>query len=95
MQYELYEGLHRSKRTKACTNESLSERYKGRQIPEFKVSLGQSKLKPRCADLRDGSHPASLLSVLTKADRSLNSFAMLRQMRLLFPRGQGAKVKKC
>jgi hypothetical protein len=40
-----YEGLHESEGTKACTLwASLSERYKGRQIPEFKVSLGQSKV---------------------------------------------------
>jgi hypothetical protein len=29
-------------------------------------------------DIRMGSRPASLLSVFTKADRSLNSFAMLK-----------------
>ena len=47
------------------------------------------------SDLRAGSHPASLLSLLTKAGRSLNSFAILRKICLLsFPRVQGAKVKK-
>jgi hypothetical protein len=63
MQYELYEGLHGPKRTKAAPLASLSDIkegnlgsgdhrarshpakfivcvYKGRQISEFKVSLG-------------------------------------------------------
>jgi hypothetical protein len=49
-------------------------------------ALGQSKFQFRhggSSDLRAGSHPASLLSVLTKAGRSLNSFAVLRKMCLL------------
>jgi hypothetical protein len=75
----------------------LSERYKGRPIPEFKVSLGQGEFKPRhyrSSDLRAGSHLASLFSVLTKANRSLNSFTMLSKMCLLsFPSSQGVKVK--
>lgn len=42
MQYELYKELHRSKRTEvAAPWASLSERYKGIQISEFKVNLGQ------------------------------------------------------
>ena len=80
MQYELYEGLHRSKRTKACTNESLSERYKGRQIPEFKVSLGQREFRSRPrhgrnGNFRTGSHPAKFI----KSASSLNSFTVLKQ----------------
>jgi hypothetical protein len=44
-----YEGLHESKGAKATAlRASLSERYKGRQIPEFKVNLGHSKVRPRC-----------------------------------------------
>lgn len=36
-----YEGLHKSKETVVATLcASLSERYKGKQIPEFKVSTG-------------------------------------------------------
>ena len=60
------------------------------------MSLRQSEFKHGgTSDLRAGSHPASLLSVLTKAGRSLNSFAILRKICLLsFPRVQGAKVKK-
>jgi hypothetical protein len=49
----------------------LSERYKGRQISEVKVSLGQSKFRSRYdgnGDFRARSQ--SLLSVLTKAGRS-------------------------
>jgi hypothetical protein len=72
MQYELYEGLHRSKRTKACTNESLSERYKGRQIPEFKVSLGQSKLGTGMVGMlisgRDSTQLAYCLCLQRQAD---------------------------
>ena len=46
---------------------------------EFKVSLGQSKGRhrhDRNGDLRARSYTASLLSVLTKAGRFFNSFAM-------------------
>lgn len=54
--------------------------YKGRQIPKFKVSLEQNEFRPRCGgnvDLRVRSYPASILFVLTKSGRSLNSLAML------------------
>ena len=43
MQYEWCEELHGSNRTKAAR---LSERYKYRQIPEFKISLGHVNLGP-------------------------------------------------
>jgi hypothetical protein len=65
-----------------CQKDTKASRYKVRQIPEFKVSLSQSKFRPKqdwSCDLRTRSHPASLLSVLTKACRSLNSLAMLRK----------------
>jgi hypothetical protein len=66
MQYELYERLHKSQGTEVASyTMSQLVRYKGRQIPEFKVSLGRSKSKPRCArngNFRTGSHPASLVS---------------------------------
>jgi hypothetical protein len=84
----LNKKFHRQKSIGSCTGESVCEkdtkagRYKGRQIPEFKVSLGQSEVRPRHGrngDLRVRYHPYSLLSVLTKAGRSLNSFAMLRK----------------
>ena len=73
MHYELYEELHRPKRKKGSwTNEpSVSERHKGRWISEFKVSLGRSEFRSRHgenSDPRAGSHLASLLSVLTKAE---------------------------
>ena len=57
-------------------------KYKGRQILEFKVSLGQSEVRPRHggnSDLRARSHPASLFFLFTKTGRSLNSFAMLKE----------------
>jgi hypothetical protein len=43
--------------------------YKGRQISEFIVSLGQGRVKPRCGrngNFRRRSHPASLLSLLNR-----------------------------
>jgi hypothetical protein len=52
--------------------------YKGSQIPEFMVSLGQSKFRSRHGgngNFRIRSHPASLLCMLIKAGRSLKSFA--------------------
>jgi hypothetical protein len=75
----------------------LSERYKGKQIPEFKISQGQTEFSSRHVendDLRVGSHPPSLLLVLTMADRSLNSFAMLKNI-LSVSGNQGAKAIKC
>jgi hypothetical protein len=67
-QYELYEVLHGPKRTEAAALwASLSERYKGRQIPEFMVSLVQRKfmtMNGGSSYLRVRFHPASLLSVL-------------------------------
>jgi hypothetical protein len=45
----------------------LSERYKGRQISEFKVILGHSKDQPRCgrnSNFRAGPYPTSLPFVL-------------------------------
>lgn len=54
--------------------------YKGSQIPEFMVSLGQSKFRSRYdgnGDFRARSQ--SLLSVLTKAGRPLNTLAMLKK----------------
>lgn len=56
--------------------------YKGRQSYEFKVSQGQSKFRHRHGrngDLRARSYPASLLSVLKKTIRSLNSLATLKK----------------
>ena len=66
-------------------------------IPEFKVSLGQGEFRPwhDSGDLRAGFHLDSLLSVLTKASRSLNSFTILRIISLLsFPKTQEVKVKR-
>ena len=84
------------------TRDSLSERYKGwhikgRQILEFKSSLGQNLSAHMVEGMisKTGSHPTSLLSVLTKSGRSLNSFVMLRKMCLLsFPMSQGVKLKR-
>jgi hypothetical protein len=66
MRYKLYEGHHEPKRTEAATlGASLSERYKGRQIPEFKVSMGQREFRSRHGqngNLRTGSHPAKFIA---------------------------------
>lgn len=57
--------------------------YKGRCIPEFRIRLGQRMASPRhggYGNFRAGSHPSSLSPVfITKADKYLNSFAMLRK----------------
>lgn len=48
------------------------------QVPKFKVSLGESRLRPRCGqdgNLWTRSHPAKF----TEAGRSLNSLAMLKE----------------
>jgi hypothetical protein len=59
----------------ACQKDTKTGRFKGRQIHEFKVSLGQRKLRPGMVGMkiseRERSHPASLLSVLSKAGRTL------------------------
>lgn len=50
---------------------------KGRQIPEFRISLGQSKVRLSCgrnAKFRAGSHPTSLQSVLNKGRHSSEFF---------------------
>ena len=48
MQYELHQGLHRPKKTEAaicyksaCQEDTKTGKYKGKQIPEFKVGLGK------------------------------------------------------
>lgn len=66
MQCDLW-GLYESKGTKAAT--SLSERYKGSQIPVFKFSLGQNKVRSGCGrngQSKAASHPTSLSFVLVK-----------------------------
>jgi hypothetical protein len=50
--------------------------FKGRQIPEFRVSLGQSKVRPRCG--RHGNfsmkpHPASFGAVFNRG-RQISEF---------------------
>jgi len=66
----------------------LLERYKGRKIPEFKVSKGQSLGPgPGMGGMAiSGWDPTqtNLLSVLTKAGRCLNSFAKLKNMLAVF-----------
>jgi hypothetical protein len=49
----------------------------------------------RNGDLRMGSHPASSLSLLTKAGRSLNSLAMLKKNVFTISKNQGAGVMRC
>ena len=45
----LYEELYEFKGTKvAALMGQLVKRYKGRQVPEFKVSLGHSENRPMC-----------------------------------------------
>ena len=73
--------------------------YKGKQIPEFHVSLGQSYFRSRSGrngDLRAKSHPAGLLFVLIKADRFICHvfvcFVLFFKVYLLFSStNQGAK----
>ena len=53
----------------ACQKDTKTAIYKYRQIPQFKVSLGQSEFRSKHsgnANLRARSYLASLLSVLTK-----------------------------
>lgn len=57
-------------------------RYKGRQILEFKVSLGQIKIRSsHCqnGNLRMGSHPAKFIVCDYKAKQILNSFTMFKK----------------
>jgi hypothetical protein len=74
----------------------MSEIYKGKQIPEFKVSLGHSKVSPRhCRNGISGQGPTQLCLHLCimEASRSLNSFAELKEnVCLLFPKNQRAGV---
>ena len=54
---------------------------KTRQVPEFRIKLGHSKVTLWLAGndkFSAGSHPTSLSSVFNK-DRSLNSFAMKKE----------------
>jgi hypothetical protein len=48
----------------ACQKDTKTERYKGRQIPKFKVSLGQSEFRSRHGwnfNLRTGFHEAKFI----------------------------------
>lgn len=67
---ELYKGLHSSEGTQAATyTVNHPAIYKDRQIPEFKVSLGQIELKFRQSqngNSRVGPHPASKPSVYNR-----------------------------
>ena len=82
---------------------NLLSAYKGKQIPEFHVSLGQSYFRSRSGrngDLRAKSHPAGLLSVLIKADRFICHvfvcFVLFFKVYLLFSsKYKEAKVIKC
>jgi hypothetical protein len=50
--------------------------YEGRQIPEFRISLGQSKVIPihdKHGNFKTGSHPATLASLLNQ-DRQISEF---------------------
>ena len=52
----------------------MSEKCKGRQIPEFRFSLRQNKVRPKHGrKFMVGSHPASLSSVLNR-DRQISRF---------------------
>jgi hypothetical protein len=53
----------------ASQKSTKAGRYKGRQIPVFKASLGQHEFRTRCScssDFRARSHPGSLLPVLQR-----------------------------
>jgi hypothetical protein len=88
MQYELW-GLRESKETKAATlRASLSERHKGRRIPEFKVSLGQREVRPKCGGnglFRARSHPASLAAVFNKGTQISESFCKVKGKNRMLP----------
>jgi hypothetical protein len=62
----------------------MSERYKGRQIPEFKVK--HSKVRPRCGrnnNFRTGSHPASLASMYNRSRQISEFFCTVKRKRVL------------
>jgi hypothetical protein len=70
----------------AALGDSLSERYKGRQIPEFKVSLEQREFRSRSSwngNLRMPSHPAKFIFCLTKVGRSMISFVIFKKKKYL------------
>jgi hypothetical protein len=68
----------------------LSERYKGWQIPEIQVNLGQiEEVRPRCGrngSFRSGSHPASLLFVLQKGRHISELFYNVKKKNIYFLR---------
>jgi hypothetical protein len=52
-------------------------KIQSRQIPKFKVSLGHSKVRPRCGrnvNFKTGSQPASLFSVLNRDRKKTSKF---------------------
>ena len=52
MQYELCKELHRPKRMKAAAVwASLSEKYKGKQKPDFKVNKDRTRLCPGMVEM--------------------------------------------
>jgi hypothetical protein len=60
----------------------LSGRYKRRQIPEFKVSLGHTESRTGCSrnnNFRTGSHPDSVASMLNRGRQISEFFCNVRR----------------
>ena len=74
----------------ACQNDTKAGIYGGRQIPEFKVSLGHSQsrlMSGRNVNLRTESHRATLPSVLNLGRHISELFCNIkRNVFLQFPK---------
>ena len=73
--------------------------YKGREVPEVRVGLGLSQVRPRCGrsgNFRTGSSPASLTSVLHRGRQISEFFYNVKMCAccLLRIKGLGSKTKK-
>lgn len=66
--------------------------YKGRKIHEFRVCLGQSKVRPGCGrngNLRMRFHTASLLSMLNRSRQMSELFCNVEKSASNLPRIRG------
>jgi hypothetical protein len=97
MQYELYEALHKSNNNKKIKAAALMSqlvrkiqrqadtkagRYKGRQIPEFKVSLVHCESRPMCSrnsKIRAGFHQLVFSSVLNQGRKIFEFFCNVKE----------------
>ena len=72
--------------------------YKGRQISEFMISLGQSQVRLRLGGnghFRAGSLANSLSSVLSKGRQISEFFCNIKEKYFLSPKNQRAGVLGC